>query len=40
MSYQYKFSFIEHILNAKHDLIEEINEQSKGQEGQEVMTEE
>lgn len=26
MSYQYKFSFIEHILQAKQDLLEEINQ--------------
>jgi len=25
MSYQYRFSFIEHVLASKHDLIEEIN---------------
>lgn len=26
MSYQYKFLFIDHILQIKHDLIEEFNE--------------
>lgn len=26
MSYQYKFHFIEHLLQTKHDLIEEINQ--------------
>ena len=26
MSYVYRFSFIEHLLQSKHDLIEEINQ--------------
>lgn len=30
MSYQYRFSFVEHVLNLRRDLLEEINQQMLG----------